>query len=97
MTPTVQMTLKFDAFKGADENGSSVDGTMALAVGGEHKLTIPNTKTGTSFTSMLKQKIWKAYIASVASEIVKIYARSMIASVSGKTSVSQIPVAGDKQ
>ena len=51
MTPTgEQMTLKFDAFEGADGNGSSVDGSMALAAGGEYKLTIPNTGTGTSFS-----------------------------------------------
>ena len=99
MTPTgEQMTLKFDAFEGADGNGSSVDGTMALAAGGEYKLTIPNTGTGTSFTSTVETKNLESITsASVASEIAKnLRSGSMIASVSGKTSVSQIPVAGDK-
>ncbi len=99
MTPTgEQMTLKFDAFEGADGNGSSVDGSKSLAAGGEYKLTIPNTGTGTSFSSTVKTKNLESITsASVASEIAKnLRSDSMIASVSGKTSVSQIPFAGDK-
>ena len=88
MTPTgEQMTLKFDAFEGADGNGSSVDGSMALAAGGEYKLTIPNTGTGTSFSSTVKTKDMESITsASVAAEIAKnLRSGSMIASVSGKT------------
>ena len=99
MTPTgEQMTLKFDAFEGADGNGSSVDGSMALAAGGEYKLTIPNTGTGTSFSSTVKTKDMESITsASVASEIAKnLRSGSMIASVSGKNSVSSLPEAGDK-
>ena len=99
MTPTgEQMTLKFDAFEGADGNGSSVDGSMALAAGGEYKLTIPNTGTGTSFSSTVKTKDMESITsASVAEEIAKnLRSGSMIASVSGKNSVSELPEAGDK-
>ena len=99
MTPTgEQMTLKFDAFEGADGNGSSVDGSMALAAGGEYKLTIPNTGTGTSFSSTVKTKDMESITsASVAAEIAKnLRSGSMIASVSGKNSVSSLPDAGDK-
>ncbi len=99
MTPTgEQMTLKFDAFEGADGNGSSVDGTKALAAGGEYKLTIPNTGSGTSFSSTVKTKDLESITSSsVASETAKkLREGSMIASVSGTSSVSQIPVAGDK-
>ena len=99
MTPTgEQMTLKFDAFEGADGNGSSVDGSMALAAGGEYKLTIPNTGTGTSFSSTVKTKDMESITsASVAAEIAKnLRSNSMIASVTGKNSVNELPSAGDK-
>ena len=99
MTPTgEQMTLKFDAFEGADGNGSSVDGSKALAAGGEYKLTIPNTGSGTSFSSTVNTKdLNNITSSSVASEIAKkLRSESMIASVSGKSSVSELPVAGDK-
>ena len=93
-----QMTLKFDAFEGADGNGSSVDGSMALAAGGEYKLTIPNTGSGTSFSSTVNTKdLVSITSSSVASEIAKkLRTGSMIASVSGTSSVSELPAAGDK-
>ena len=99
MTPTgEQMTLTFDAFEGADGNGSSVDGSMALASGGEYKLTIPNTGRGTSFSSTVKTKDLESITSnSVASAIAKkLRSNSIIASASGKTSVSELPEAGDK-
>ena len=99
MTPTgEQMTLKFNAFEGADGNGSSVDGTMALAAGGEYKLTLPNTGTGTSFSSTVKTKDMESITSSlVASEIAKkLRSDAVISSVSGKNSVSMLPDAGDK-
>ena len=99
MTPTgEQMTLKFDAFEGADGNGSSVDGSMALAAGGEYKLTIPNTGSGTSFSSTVKTKDLENITSStVAAEIAKkLRSDTLIASVSGKSSVNELPEAGDK-
>ena len=99
MTPTgEQMTLRFDAFEGADGNGSSVDGSLALSAGGEYKLTIPNTGTGTSFSSMVNTKDLESITSStVASEIAKkLRSDSIIASVSGKSSVAKLPDAGDK-
>ncbi len=99
MTPTgEQMTLKFDAFEGADGNGSSVDGTMALAAGGQYKLTVPNTGSGTSFSSTVDTKNLESITSSsVASAIAKnLRSGSIIASVSGKNAVSEIPAAGEK-
>ncbi len=99
MTPTgEQMTLKFDAFEGADGNGSSVDGSMALAAGGEYKLTIPNTGSGTSFSSTVKTKDLESITSNtVAAEIAKkLRSDTLIASVSGKSSVNELPEAGDK-
>jgi len=99
MTPTgEQMTLKFDAFEGADGNGSSVDGSKALAAGGTYKLTIPNTGSGTSFTSSVNTRDLESITSStVASEIAKkLRTETIIASASGKSSVNDLPVAGDK-
>ena len=71
---------------------------MALAAGGEYKLTIPNTGTGTSFSSTVKTKDMESITSAiVAAEIAKnLRSGSMIASVSGKNSVSSLPEAGDK-
>ena len=62
------------------------------------KLTIPNTGTGTSFSSTVNTKDMESITsASVAEEIAKnLRSGSMIASVSGKNSVSELPEAGDK-
>lgn len=99
MTPTgEQMTLQFDAFEGADGNGSSVDGTMALAAGGQYKLAMPNTGTGTIFSGMVDTKNLESITSnSVASAMAKnVRENSVIASVSGKNAVSEIPAAGEK-